>query len=116
MPKPKEGIEAAVSGHIDYKSMVKIGPQKGSNPGGLFQDPTTKAKFYIKEAQTPEHAMNELLASRLYAEAGVATPKLHIVDMGAGKYGVASEWLEGLNTFARRRPQRAKSPAKGLCG
>jgi hypothetical protein len=76
---------------FNYK---QIGPQKGSNEGGLFESPTGK-KFYIKFPASEDHAKNEVLASKLYELAGIPGPKLKLVEKD-GKIGIASTFQEGL--------------------
>lgn len=89
-PAPKAGPVAMPQG-FPFK---KIGEQKGSNPGGLYEDKFGK-KWYIKFPQSEDHVKNELLASKLYTMAGIAAPKLKIVNDG-GKVGIASAFVEGL--------------------
>lgn len=64
---------------IDLKGMKQIGPQAGSNPGGLFQS-VDGTQHYIKAAKSEKHAINEILGTRLYAAAGVAVPDASITE------------------------------------
>jgi len=68
--------------------LVKIGGQKGSNLGGIFEDPATGDKFYVKKAKSQQHAANEVAAAALYALAGVETPTVEKTsgapDIGGG--------------------------------
>lgn len=73
----------------------QVGPQKGSNPGGLYEDNLGK-KWYIKFPASEDHAKNELLASKLYALTGTPGPKLKLVKKD-GKVGIASLFQEGLS-------------------
>lgn len=57
---------------ISTKSLEKVGPQLGSNPGGQYQDAAGQ-KFYVKQTQSEDHARNENLAASLYALAGAGT-------------------------------------------
>ncbi len=57
---------------IDFSKLTKIGEQKGSNPGGVYQD-TDGQKYYVKEPKTQDHVNNELMAAKLYKLAGVKT-------------------------------------------
>ncbi len=50
-----------------------VGPQKGSNPGGTVKDPRGQL-WYAKIPKTADHVLNDLLANRLYADAGLAVP------------------------------------------
>ena len=83
-----ELVEESVA---DWK---KIGAQAGSNPGGVFQESTGK-KWYVKWLKSKDHVMNEILAAKLYAAAGLGVPELKLVSDG-GKTGLASGWQEGL--------------------
>ena len=74
--------------------MKQVGEQKGSQPGGVYEDPWTGYKYYIKHSKTPDHARNELLAAKLYALGGVNTLKYQQVDEGDNKLGVATRWQE----------------------
>lgn len=77
--------------------MVQIGPQKGSNEGGLFQDPDTGEKFYLKFPASEDIARNEVLASQLYRAAGIDAAEVTLITR-EGKVGVASRFVEGLKT------------------
>lgn len=72
----------------------KSGPQKGSNPGGSFTD-DKGAKWYLKFYDNPSMARNEVLAGKLYKEAGVRVPELALVE-DDGKIGVASKMIAGV--------------------
>lgn len=91
--KPKAVTPAAKPPDAD--NMHQIGPQKGSNQGGLYEDTDTGEKWYLKFPADEEIARNEVLASKLYAEAGIEAPELHIITRN-GKTGVASRYVEGL--------------------
>lgn len=59
----------------DFADLKKISGQKGSNPGGIFEEPSGQ-RWYVKKAKSPKHAANEVAASALYNLAGVATPQV----------------------------------------
>lgn len=80
----------------DPARLTQIGPQKGSNPGGLFQDATTGEKFYVKWFDTPERARNELLAGKLYELVGAETPELAVFKWPDGRTALSSKWVDGL--------------------
>jgi hypothetical protein len=65
----------------------KIAEGTGSNPAGIYLSPEGKS-FYIKEAYSPNHTKNELIAASLYDLAGIKTVKMYPV---AGKGHIASE-------------------------
>lgn len=78
----------------------KIGPQAGSNEGGLYEDNLGK-KWYIKFPASEAHAKNELLAAKLYKALGIDVPLTKLVKEG-GKVGIASAFQEGM--------EKAKKP------
>jgi hypothetical protein len=73
----------------------QIGPQGGSNPGGLYEDAFGK-KWYIKFPADEDQAKSEMLAAKLYDLMGVGAPKTKMV-MKDGKLGIASAYQEGLS-------------------
>lgn len=77
-------------------TLSQIGPQKGSNPGGLFQDTKTGEKFYVKWFDSPERARNELLTGKLYELLGADTPELAVFDWPDGRVALSSRWKDGL--------------------
>lgn len=102
-PAPKIVIPTAssLSKKVDGLSVAiidkweKTGEQKGSNPGGTYKDAAGQ-EWYVKFPQSADHAKNELLAAKLYEAAGVAVPKLKLVERG-GKVGIASKLVEGVS-------------------
>jgi len=89
-------IAAAPKETWDFKDFTQIGPQKGSNEGGLYQSNVTGEKFYIKIPKSTAHARNEVLAAELYKLAGIDVPQLTLMKWGDGRTAVASKWQEGL--------------------
>lgn len=88
---------AAVSPATQFNpgALVQIGPQKGSNPGGLYQDTETGVQWYIKKPKTAEHARNEVLAARLYQLAGIEVPELYLTTLD-GAAAIASRIIPNL--------------------
>lgn len=87
------------------RDFTQIGPQLGSQPGGLFKQRYGEKKWYIKRPPTEEHARNEKLTADLYQLAGVQVPQMKYIEVpvmrekefGLDKgLGIASEWIEGL--------------------
>lgn len=72
---------------LDPKKLKRVGPQLGSNPGGIFEDKEGR-KFYVKAGHTKDHVRNELTAAALYALAGA--PTLRYRDVAGGGH-VATE-------------------------
>lgn len=91
---PKVLFSAPPGGIAPADEWQQIGPQKGSNPGGVFRDKSGQ-EWYVKFPATEDHAKNEVLASKLYKLAGVAVPTLRLVSRG-GKVGVASKMIPGV--------------------
>ncbi|ATG89379.1 hypothetical protein [Methylomonas koyamae] len=75
---------------IDTTKMERVGGQLGSNPAGIFQDPSGK-RYYVKTLESAAHARNEWLAAQLYRLAGA--PTLTYVATAAPDQ-IATEWLE----------------------
>ncbi|MEU4332339.1 phage minor capsid protein [Nonomuraea dietziae] len=75
----KEAEEAAKARGVeggDFSNLRQVGPQGGSNPGGLFED-EAGVRWYVKTQQSELHAANEIAAARLYTEAGILAPDIH---------------------------------------
>jgi phage-related protein (TIGR01555 family) len=89
-PKATEAASGSTIESADH--WVKIGPQKGSNPGGLYQD-EKGAKWYVKKPATAEHIAQDLLANKLYDAAGVDVPYEKSVMLG-GSLSIASSIVE----------------------
>jgi len=86
---------------LDADSFEQIGPQRGSNPGGLFQDKATGEKWYVKYPQSDAHARNEALAAHFYKLANVKVPEVKLIRGPNGKLGVASKIIDGLEENAQ---------------
>jgi len=80
----------------DFSILRRIGPQTGSNPGGLYEAPDG-SRWYVKAQKSQQHADNEVLASRLYRAAGIDVPE---VVTGAG----TPELAGGFHTATRLVP------------
>lgn len=87
----------------DASEFEQIGPQGGSNPGGLFEHKMTGEKWYIKYPSNPNQARSEALAAELYNRGGVTAPQVLLVKDG-NKLGVMSKFVEGL----QRNPAKLK--------
>ncbi|MCQ8180528.1 hypothetical protein NP603_05380 [Methylomonas sp. SURF-1] len=94
---------------IDTAALQRVGGQLGSNPAGIFQDPSGK-RYYVKTLESPAHARNEWLAAQLYQLAGA--PTLTYVATRAPDQ-IATEWIAldktcvaHLDAGERRQAQR----------
>jgi uncharacterized protein len=79
IPEAHDPIVAAAPLH--FNSLSKVGPQMGSNPGGIYEAEGGK-RYYVKKSQTEAHTDNELLAAKLFALTGSPTLKYHEVFGG----------------------------------
>lgn len=73
----------------DISNFNKVGPQMGSNDGGVYQDPESGQNWYVKKSPTDDHAKNENLANELYRQMGVPTLDTQLIKHN-GQLGVAS--------------------------
>jgi SPP1 gp7 family putative phage head morphogenesis protein len=97
----------------DMASLTQVGGQGGSNPGGLFQDTSTGAKWYIKWPKDAEAMRNEVLAAKLYQLGGVDVPELHLVTY-QGRPAIASRYVEGLTKGTPAQLAAAAGTADGF--
>ena len=94
----------------DASNFDKIGGQKGSNLGGLYRrldDKGNAIDFYVKEAQSAEHAMSEVVAAKLYRAAGMNIPDVEL-GMINGKPAVFSRY-QPLQKFSTTAANIAKA-------
>ncbi|MCR4880555.1 MAG: HD domain-containing protein [bacterium] len=66
------------------------GTQGGSNEGYIVKA-INGDLFYVKFPSTKDAATQEVLASRLYREAGILTPEISFIKTSEGKVGIASK-------------------------
>ncbi len=87
LPEPKADSAIAAlkktfaPGLLDFETLKKIAPKKGSNEGGVYQAPEG-AKYYVKTPKSAAHVKNELAAATLYNLAGAGTLKYKGVKDG----------------------------------
>ena len=79
---------------IDISKWDRIGGQRGSNEGGLYQDQEGQ-EWYVKFPDQEGQARSEVIASKLYKVAGIRVPDVELVNHN-GRLGVASKWVHGL--------------------
>ncbi|KEI70360.1 hypothetical protein GV64_06125 [Endozoicomonas elysicola] len=87
--------------HPKWSDLTKIEGQKGSNPGGVYQDSVTGKKYYIKEPASEDIARNEVMAAKLYKAAGVDVPNVFLLKDGK-RIKVASEIIDGIQQGGRQ--------------
>jgi hypothetical protein len=107
MKMPKSGI-GSVGEAIDVSKLKKISEKKGSNPGGVFEDPDTGKQYYVKTPQSVDHARNELLAAKLYQLAGAPTLNYHD-NVADGKVVTEMANLGASNIDQLTSAQKAKA-------
>jgi len=73
---------------LDISGWKQVGPQAGSNPGGVFEAPDG-TRYYVKFPKNPDHAKSEVLAAKLYELAGITAP-ISRMAVQNGKVGIAS--------------------------
>jgi len=90
--KPPAGaVPTTAPGVSSGSNWVKTGPQLGTEKGGTYE--MGGQKFYVKQPDNPDRALNEVVALKLYAAAGAQAVNGHIVDID-GKISVATDWLD----------------------
>lgn len=100
------------TGTKDLTGFKKLSAQKGSNPGGLYQDPATGEKFYVK-FEDPIRVDNEVLASKLYEKTGINAIKVEKGSMD-GKTISYSKWEDGTSADLLDRLQNDPDMAQKL--
>lgn len=107
-PKLPTAADIDLKDTIDVSKWQNVGPQRGSNPGGLYRapdgqewyvkTPTGRADKY-KEATGEELVRNEVLAAELYRAAGIEVPEVAIA-VREGKVSIASKIIPDLKSDA----------------
>jgi hypothetical protein len=75
---------------IDITTMQRVGGQLGTNTAGIFQDDSGQC-YYVKTLESPAHALNEMIAARLYQLAGAPTLS-YVITKTSDQ--IATEWLD----------------------
>jgi hypothetical protein len=70
---PGASIKAAKGETIKLAELEKVGPQMGSNKGGVYMDPVSGKQYYAKQLKSAAHKTNEYVAAGLYELAGLKT-------------------------------------------
>lgn len=84
----------------DFSQLKQVGPQGGSNPGGIFEAPDG-SRWYVKTQKSEKHAKNEEAAAALYREAGIDVPQVIVgsgIPMFQGKTQTATRIVPGAKT------------------
>lgn len=109
-----QAVQSAQAGTPpNVSALTQIGQQKGSNPGGLFQDTETGTKWYVKWPSDGEMIRNEVLAAKLYELGGIDVPEVHVIRY-QGRTAIASRFVEGLAKGAPADLAAAAGAAEGF--
>ena len=76
-------------------SWKKVGAQKGSNPGGVYENEKGE-KHYVKFPPNPEQAKHEVASNRIHKMVGVPVAYDSFLVHHKGQLGVAAKWNEHL--------------------
>lgn len=112
-PAKAEPAKVVVGTPPNPAALTQIGPQRGSNPGGLFKDTETGVEWYVKQPGNTDVARNEVLAAKLYELAGVDVPELHLINLN-GVESIASRIVDGLSKGAASDLAKAAGTADGF--
>lgn len=83
----------------DVSHYKQVGGQLGSNKGGVFNDPLTNTKHYLKFYRDPDQARSEVAAANVYEKVGAKTLKPRLVSH-EGKTAVATSWRDDLKPLS----------------
>ena len=97
----KEAAEKAAKAEaektLDGKNLVwSRAKEGGSNKAAYYKDKKTGVEYYVKFLGDDAKIDNEILASKLYREAGVNVPELKAVIMPNGERALASRVVPGI--------------------
>lgn len=79
--------------------LQRTGSQLGSNEGGVYTDPQTGKKYYVKFYQDMVQAEAEMAAQRINAIAGMEVVRQKVVTINS-RQALISEWKEGLQQLS----------------
>jgi len=83
----------------------------GSNPGGVYTDPHTHQKHYIKMYANPDQARSEVAAAKIYEKLGAKTTKPQLA-MHNNQLAVITKWQGDLTPVAREDYSSLSEPQK----
>jgi predicted DNA-binding WGR domain protein len=117
-PKPAPKVVAASqaspnAGPASIDGWTKAGGQQGYNEGGTYVDPNGTTWYCKFPAGGEKVAKNELLATKLYALAGVSVPDVKLVTQG-GKVGLASRIVDATKSKDALLAGKAKGLLSGF--
>lgn len=80
----------------------KIGPQMGSNPGGVYRGSDGIAR-YVKFYESSMQSAGEVLANRIYLDLGFAAPDAVLLPATNGRFLYASTMIPNLRPYEGTR-------------
>ena len=101
---------SAPMGPASIDGWKQVGQQLGSNKGGTYIAPNGQ-KYYVKYPNDEDMTRNEMLGFMLYKAMGIHTPEVELVTRN-GKLGIASKWVEGIQTSGHEDELAAAAGAK----
>lgn len=85
----------------------------GTNEGGVYEDPNTKERFYVKLYKNPDQAKVEYLANAIYTQAGIAAPASELFEL-KGRLAIGSSFLEGGASLSLKEIEQNQELQKGF--
>jgi hypothetical protein len=77
---------------LDISDWEKVGEQRGTRPGGVYENPETGEWWYVKTPTSRRQLRNELVAGALYTKMGFTTPNLRPTR----EWRLAAQWIDNL--------------------
>ncbi len=88
-----------IQGEDDPSLWKKIGGQKGSNAGGMYEA-TDGRRYYVKLYKDPNQARTEVAVNAIHRKLGIETPQSRIVEID-GQTAIASEWRDDFQRMSK---------------
>jgi hypothetical protein len=98
-----DAIKQEQAGNLDLSTWKKVGGQKGSNPGGTYENPETGEQVYVKTPKSQLHGENERLASALYDAAGIPAAKVFAGKDANGNDVTYSPMIDGATPDLKKK-------------
>lgn len=109
----KAAAEAQKAAMPDVSTWKQVGPQAGSNPGGVFEGPDG-TKFYVKFSQkSPEQVNVEMLTDSIYRELGIGAKESMLVRKG-DQVGLAGKMIDGAQRMSESAMQASQDVLDGF--
>jgi hypothetical protein len=101
-PAPSPTIQSLTEQTPEEKFIMhkQVGPQAGSNPGGMYEDMDGK-KWYVKLYAEEGQGIGEHVSNAIYRRLGVGAPESKLFKQANGKTAFASKVLENEGTIEK---------------